>query len=281
MWDPNFEVIFHVASLVDFNVHFGAMRSVGITTWPGALPGETDRSSGKAWLAAAAPSNLAKAFEEISKWLSWTLKPELRRPAGRDHLALKNVGAAAHHTRARHRSDLDLLISLTRAHLHHAQVGLIWRVTCHKLNDNWTSLEEVDSFAWTRRRWTLHRLVTHVVAITHGQPDGCSTTPAGARIQLLNIPAPLSGLAKFGLAEAILAAAARRGVMVRVINRDILRGGADLLPDKPFSSDFAAAWTATASIRASPVHPSAAPGFSRACRPVRDRQHQQGLLSNS
>ena len=50
-----------------------------------------------------------------------------------------------------------------------------------------------------------------------------------------------SGPAKFGLGEAISAAAARRGVKVRVINRDILRDGADLLADEPFSSDFAAA----------------------------------------
>ena len=50
-----------------------------------------------------------------------------------------------------------------------------------------------------------------------------------------------SGSVKFGLGEAISAAAARRGIKVRVINRDILRDGTDLLADEPFSSDFTAA----------------------------------------
>ena len=50
-----------------------------------------------------------------------------------------------------------------------------------------------------------------------------------------------SGPVKFGLGEAISAAAARRGIKVRVINRDNLRDGTDLLADEPFSSDFTAA----------------------------------------
>ena len=50
-----------------------------------------------------------------------------------------------------------------------------------------------------------------------------------------------SGSVKFGLGEATSAAAARRGIKVRVINRDILRDGTDLLADEPFSSDFTAA----------------------------------------
>ena len=42
-----------------------------------------------------------------------------------------------------------------------------------------------------------------------------------------------SGPVKFGLGEAISSAAARRGIKVRVINRDILRDGADSPVDEP------------------------------------------------
>ena len=78
-----------------------------------------------------------------------------------------------------------------------------------------------------------------------------------------------SGPAKFVLGEGISATPARRGVKVGVINRDILRDGADLLADEPFSSDFAAALNGHfdgVSIRASLVPPSAASGFRRAAR---------------
>ena len=45
-----------------FNIDFGAMGSVG------ALPGETDRSLGKAWPAAAAPLCLAKVPSGVSRF---------------------------------------------------------------------------------------------------------------------------------------------------------------------------------------------------------------------
>ena len=93
-----------------------------------------------------------------------------------------------------------------------------------------------------------------------------------------------SGPAKFGLGEAISAAAARRGVKVRVINRDILRDGADLLADEPFSSDFAAALDghfdgfhsgfSCSSFSRARFRPGGPP-------PVRDHQHLRGRPTNS
>ena len=64
------------------------------------------------------------------------------------------------------------------------------------------------------------------------------SVPGGECLTFLHY---FSGLAKFGLGEAISAAATRRGIQVRVINRDMLRDGTDLLADEPFSSDFTAA----------------------------------------
>ena len=61
------------------------------------------------------------------------------------------------------------------------------------------------------------------------------TVPGGECLTFLHY---FSGPVKFGLGEAISAAAARRGIKVRVITRDILRDGTDLLADEPFSSDF-------------------------------------------
>ena len=120
------------------------------------------------------------------------------------------------------------------------------------------------------------------------------TTTRDETVALAPLPVPgdecltflhhFSGPAKFGLGEAISAAEAQRGVKVRVINRDILRDGADLLADEPFSSDFAAALNGLfdgfhsgfpcSSFSRVRFRPGGPP-------PVRDRQHQRGLPSNS
>ena len=93
-----------------------------------------------------------------------------------------------------------------------------------------------------------------------------------------------SGPVKFGLGEAISAAAARRGIKVRVINRDILRDGTDLLADEPFSSDFTAALNGhfdgfhsgfpCSSFSRARFRPGGPP-------PARNRQHLRGCPSNS
>ena len=93
-----------------------------------------------------------------------------------------------------------------------------------------------------------------------------------------------SGPVKFGLGEAMSTATARRGIEVRIINRDILRDGTDLLTDEPFSSDFTAALNGhfdgfhsgfpCSSFGSARLRPGGPP-------PVRDRQFLRGRPSNS
>ena len=59
--------------------------------------------------------------------------------------------------------------------------------------------------------------------------------------ELLTFLHYFSGPAKFGLGEAILKAAALRGVKVKIIKRDIRLDGIDLLADEPFTTDLLAA----------------------------------------
>ena len=77
-----------------------------------------------------------------------------------------------------------------------------------------------------------------------------------------------SGPSKFGLGEAISAAAARRGIKVRVINRDILRDAPICLRTSLYLRMSRPLWAAisTVSTQASLVPPSAAPGFGRMAR---------------
>ena len=93
-----------------------------------------------------------------------------------------------------------------------------------------------------------------------------------------------SGPVKFGLGEAISAAAAQRGIKVRVINRDILRDGTDLLADEPFSSYFTAALNGHFDSFHSgfPCSSSSRARFrSGGPPPIRNRQHLRGRPSNS
>ena len=93
-----------------------------------------------------------------------------------------------------------------------------------------------------------------------------------------------SGPAEFGLGEAILEAAALRGIKVRIIKRDIRLGGIDLLADEPFTTDLLAASDGQfdgfhsgfpcSSFSRARFRPGGPP-------PVRDRQHLRGRPSNS
>ena len=113
---------------------------------------------------------------------------------------------------------------------------------------------------------------------------GGSSIPDCARRRMLDFPALFFGSTKFGLGEAISVVAARRGIKVRVINRDILRDGTDLLADEPFSSYFTAALNGhfdgfhsgfpCSSFSRARFRPGGPP-------PVRDRQHLRGRPSNS
>ena len=93
-----------------------------------------------------------------------------------------------------------------------------------------------------------------------------------------------SGLAEFGLGEAIFKAAALRGIKVRVIKRDIRLDGIDLLADEPFATDLLAASDG----RFDGFH-SGFPCSTFSCTrflpggppPVRERQHLRGRPSNS
>ena len=100
------------------------------------------------------------------------------------------------------------------------------------------------------------------------------TVPGGECLTFLHY---FSGLVELGLDEAISAAAARRGIKVRVTNRDILRDGTDIACGRAFLFGFHGRFErpiSTVSTQVFLVLPSAAPGFGRvAPPPVRDRQY--------